>query len=151
MKKHNIDCKRRWCDDVEPSKNNCGKGKNRSLTIIAIHKYEPVLIHVFYQIYEELENVKMKCEGLEELWLQNYKVTMTNKKREEKLFDRMMVLEEKMKHILIKQDHLNEGLELSKEHDCELSYMHNTMIAKINDMIFELNHIISILNNTEEN
>ena len=96
-------------------------------------------------------NIKMKCEALEELWLQNYKVTMTNKKREEKLFDKMMVLEEKMKHILIKQDHLNEGLELNKEHDYELSFMQNTMVAKINDLIFELNHIISILNNKEEN
>ena len=75
---------------------------------------------------------------------------MMTKKRKEKLFDRMNVLEEKMKHLLIKQDHLNEGLELSKEHDCELSHMHNTMIAKINDMIFELNHVISILNNINE-
>ena len=78
---------------------------------------------------------------------------MMNKKREEKLFDRLNVLEEKMKHILEKQDHLTKGIELCKEHDCELSYMHNTMIAKINDMIFEINHMISILdnNNNEEN
>ena len=89
--------------------------------------------------------------------MENFKVTMKNKKREEKLHQRIVVLEEMVKELMkefermaIKQEKTEQKVELYKEQNNELSYNHNTMITTINTIIMELNDVISVLNNKHQ-
>ena len=99
----------------------------------------------------------MKCDGLEELWLENYNVTARNRKTEEKLYERVCVLEEEnknimkeMERVLVNQENADRRVDLCKEHSLELTYMHNMMVIKINTVITELNNVISILSNKDQ-
>ena len=89
--------------------------------------------------------------------MENFKVTMKNKKREEKLHQRICVLEEMNKEMMkefermsIKQEKTEQKVELYKEQNNELTYNHNTMITTINTIIIELNNVISVLNNKHQ-
>ena len=112
---------------------------------------------LFYQIYGELQNLNIKYNNLEELLVETLKVTRENRKREEKLYQRICLLEEtnekllkEVKHMALKQEKAEERIELYKEQNDELVYKHNTMIAMINTMIVELNDVISVLNNKHQ-
>ena len=87
----------------------------------------------------------------------NFKVTMKNKKREEKLYQRICVLEEMNKELVkefecmsIKQEKAEREVELYREKNYEMSYKYNEMVASINTIIIELNHVITVLNNKHQ-
>ena len=89
--------------------------------------------------------------------MENFQVTMQNKKREEKLYQRVCALEEEnnkllkeFEHMTLKQEKTEQRVELYKEHNIELVYNHNTMITTINTIIAELNNVISVLNNKHQ-
>ena len=112
---------------------------------------------LFYQIYDELQNLNIKYNNLEEILMETFKVTRQNRKREEKLYQRVCLLEEtnekllkEVKHMALKQDKAEERIELYKEQNNGLIYNHNTMIATINTIITELNDVISVLNNKHQ-
>ena len=112
---------------------------------------------LFYQIYDELQNLNVKHSNLEEILMETFKVRSKNRKREEKLYQRVCLLEEtnekllkEVKHMALKQEKAEERIELYKEQNNELIYNHNTMIATINTIIAELNDVISVLNNKHQ-
>ena len=98
-----------------------------------------------------------KYNNLEEVFMENFKVSMQTKKREEKLYQRVCGLEEtnkelmqKLEHMSIKQEKTTQRVEIYKELIDELSYNHNGMIAKINTIVTELNYVITVLNNKHQ-
>ena len=96
--------------------------------------------------------------------VENYKVALENKKREESLNQRIDVLEEEnnelrhhhnelikeFKHVVAKLVNTEQKVELYEEKNNELIYNHNTMIIKINSIVLELNDVITVLNNKHE-
>ena len=97
------------------------------------------------------------CANLEEVWMENLTVVMENRKREEKLYQRVYALEEEnerlvkeIKWMTVKQENTDQRVELYREHNIELSYNHNTMITTINTITAELNNVISILSNKDQ-
>ena len=89
--------------------------------------------------------------------METFKVTRQNRKREEKLYQRVCLLEEtnekllkKVKHMALKQEKAEEKIELYEEQNNELIYNNNAMIATINTIITELNDVISVLNNKHQ-
>ena len=94
---------------------------------------------------------------MNEVWMEHLTVIMKNKKREEKLYQRVCALEEEneqlvkeIKGMMIKQENTDRKVELYREHNIELTYNHNTMITTVNTIIAELNNIISILSNKDQ-
>ena len=86
--------------------------------------------------------------------MDNQKVTVQNRKNEEKLYQRVHRLEEENKQLLkeiknlrMKQENGDRRLEFYREHNVELTFNHNSMITTLNTVIGELNNVISILNN----
>ena len=111
----------------------------------------------FYQIYDELKSMRDKYNNLEEVTLENFKVTMQNRKKEEKLHQRICTLEEENIKLLkalectrLKQENTAQRVEIYEEHFNEMAYNHNTMVTTINTIIAELNDVISILNNKHQ-
>ena len=102
---------------------------------------------LFYQIYDELQNLNIKYNNLEEILMETFKVTRQNRKREEKLYQRVCLLEETNEKLLKKVKHM--ALKQEKAED-ELIYNNNAMIATINTIITELNDVISVLNNKHQ-
>ena len=97
------------------------------------------------------------CGKFEEVSLENFIAIRENRKREEKLYQRVCALEDEnnqlmkeIKRLTINQEKTNQRVELYREHNTELTYNHNTMVATINTIIAELNNIISILSNKDE-
>ena len=97
------------------------------------------------------------CGKLEEALLENFVAIRENRKREEKLHQRVCALEDENKQLMkeikrltVNQEKTNQRVELYREHNTELAYNHNTMIATINTIIAELNNVISILSNKDE-
>ena len=108
----------------------------------------------FNQIYDELKKVNEKNDRFEELLRKNFKAILKNRKKEETLHQRIGVLEETLhqrigvleeENIKLKKEFERE-IELCKEHNIEMSYKHNVMLATINTMISELNCVIAVLN-----
>ena len=98
-----------------------------------------------------------KYNDLKELSMENFQVTMQNRKREEKLHQRVCALEEEnnklmkqLEYMTLKHEKTEERVELYKEHFNEMVYNHNTMITTINTIIAELNDVISVLNNKHQ-
>ena len=94
---------------------------------------------------------------MNEVWMEHLRVIMKNKKREEKLYDRVCALEEEneqlvkeIKGMMIKQENTDRKFELYGEHNYELAYNHNAMVTTVNTIIAELNNIMSILSNKDE-
>ena len=92
-----------------------------------------------------------------EVWTEHLTVIMKNKKREEKLYQRVCALEEEneqlvkeIKGMMIKQENTDRKVELYREHNIELAYNHNTMITTVNTIIAELNNVISVLSNKDQ-
>ena len=82
---------------------------------------------------------------------------MKNEKKEEKLNQRIGLLEEKNKELIKEFERVSVTLaktewevELYKEKNSELIYKHNAMVAKINTIIAELNDVITVLNNKHQ-
>ena len=97
------------------------------------------------------------CANLEEVCVENLAVIMENRKREEKLYQRVCGLEEEnerlvkeIKWVTVKQENTDRRVELYREHNIELSYNHNTMITTINTIIAELNNVVSTLSNKDQ-
>ena len=110
---------------------------------------------LFYQIYDELQNLYLKHDNLEETLLETFKIARRNQKREEKLYDRICLLEEtnkklveEIKEMAIKQTKAEEKIEMYTEQNNELTYKHVEMVTTINSIITELNSVIFVLNNT---
>ena len=103
----------------------------------------------FYQIYDELQNVHERCANLEDQLMDNQTVTVQNRKNEAKLYQRVCKMEEEIKTLKMKQENADSRLEFYKEHCAELTFKYNDMVTTINTVIFELNHVISILNNKD--
>ena len=89
----------------------------------------------FYQIYDELQIVHERCANLEDQLVDNQKVTVQNRKNEEKLYQRVHRLEEENNRLL---------KEIKNLHDND-----NSMITTLNTVIGELNYVIWILKNKE--
>ena len=81
--------------------------------------------------------------------MDNQKVTVQNRKNEEKLYQRVHRLEEEIKTLRMKQENGDSRLEFYKEHNVELTFKYNSMITTLNTVIGELNNVISILNNKD--
>ena len=84
-------------------------------------------------------------------------VTVENKKKEDKLYQRVANLEEENKQLLkavlnltVKQDNTDQRLEFYRDRVNELSYSRNLVVTHINSIIMELNNVITILNNKDE-
>ena len=112
---------------------------------------------IFYQIYAELNVLTEKYNNIEELLVENCKVSLKNEKKEEKLYQRIGLLEEKNKELIKEFERVSITLgktvwevELYKEKNNELFYKHNEMVAKINTIIAELNDVITVLNNKHQ-
>ena len=115
----------------------------------------------FYQIYAELNALNAKYSNLEEMLIENYKVSVENGKKEESLNQRIDLLEEEnselrlyhnelvkeFDRVLVALANTEREVELYKEQNNELIYNHNTMVTKINSIILELNDVIEVLNN----
>ena len=81
--------------------------------------------------------------------MDNQIVTVENRKKEEKLCQRVDRLEEENKQLLKEIKHL---MMKQENADRRLEFYHNTMITTINSVIAELNNVISILyNKNQEN
>ena len=98
-----------------------------------------------------------RCANLEGQLMDNLVVTVENRKKEEKLSQRVDRLEEEnkrllkeVKYLMVKQENGDQRLEFYKEHNIVLSFNHNTMITTINTVIGELNNVISILYNKDQ-
>ena len=98
-----------------------------------------------------------KNAKLEELLMENLKITMKNQKKGEKLNQRISVLEEKNNELMnefecmaITQEKTERELELCQEKNNEMMYNHHAMVTTINTMIAELNYVITILNNKHQ-
>ena len=109
---------------------------------------------LFYQIYDKLQNLDVKHSNLEEILMETFKIARQNRKREEKLYERVCLLEEtnkklleEIKHMALKQEKDEEKVEIYKEQNNELTYKHNMMITTINSIIAELNNVVFVLNN----
>ena len=86
--------------------------------------------------------------------METFKIARQNRKREEKLYERVCLLEEtnkklleEIKHMALKQEKAEEKVEIYNEQNNELTYKHNMMITTINNIIAELNNIVFVLNN----
>ena len=86
--------------------------------------------------------------------METFKIARQNRKREEKLYERVCLLEETNKKLLeeiklmaLKQEKAEEKVEIYKEQNNELTYSHNMMITTINSIIAELNNVVFVLNN----
>ena len=97
------------------------------------------------------------CGKFEEVSLENFIAIRENRKREEKLYQRVCALEDEnnqlmkeIKRLTVNQEKTNQRVELYREHNTELTYNHNTMVPTINTIISELNNIILILSNKDE-
>ena len=108
----------------------------------------------FYQIYIELKHVKEKNIELENLLLENMKITTKTKKREEALNQRVNNLEERNKELekeiqqlVVSKEKMAQEIEVCQDSQNELFYKHNEMKIVINCIITELNNIIAVLNN----
>ena len=89
--------------------------------------------------------------------MENHVVTVENRKKENKLYQRVAKLEEEnkqllkeVKNLMAKQENADRRLEFYREHNVELTFKHNTMITTVNTIIGELNNVISILYNNNE-
>ena len=112
---------------------------------------------IFYQIYDELNSIRGICATMNEAWMEQLTLIMKNKKREERLHQRVSALEDQneelvkeIKRMQLKHEETAREVELYNEHDLELCYKHNAMVATINMMITELNNIMSFLSNKDE-
>ena len=121
------------------------------------YKHEPILIHIFCQIYDELQIVHERCTKLEDELMDNHVVTVENKKKEDKLYQRVTILEEENKELfkkvlslVMKENNTNERRQFYEDRFTDLSYNHNLLVTHVNGIIMELNNIITILNNKEE-
>ena len=108
----------------------------------------------FYQIYVELKDIKEKNAELENLLIENIKITTKTKKREEALNQRINNLEERNKKLekelqqmVMSKEKMKQEIELCQDTQNELFYKHNEMIMMINSIITELNYVIANLNN----
>ena len=108
----------------------------------------------FYQIYVELKHIKEKNAELENLLIENIKITTKTKKREEGLNQRVNNLEERNKKLekelqqmVMSKEKMEQEIELCQDTQNELFYKHNEMIMMINSIITELNYVIANLNN----
>ena len=98
-----------------------------------------------------------RCANLEGQLMENLLVTVENRKKKEKLCQRVDRLEEEnkrllkeVKNLMVKQENGDQRLEIYREHNIELTFNHNTMITTINTVIGELNNVISILYNKDQ-
>ena len=114
-------------------------------------------MHLFYQIYDELNSVRKICATMNEAWMEQLTLVMKNKKREERLHQRVSALEDQneqlvkeIKRMQLKHEETAREVELLHEHNLELCYKHNAMVATINTMITELNNVMSFLRNKDE-
>ena len=124
----------------------------------------------FNQIYDELKKVNENNDRFEKLLRKNFKAILKNRKKEETLHQRIGVLEETLhqrigvleeeniklkkefERVTLNQEKNEREIELCKEHNIEMSYKHNVMLATINTMISEINYVIAVLNiKNEEN
>ena len=94
---------------------------------------------------------------MNEAWMEQLTIIMKNKKREERLHQRVSALEEQneqlvkqIKGMLRKQEDTAREVELYHEHNLELNYNHNAMVATVNTIITELNNVMSFLSNKNE-
>ena len=102
---------------------------------------------LFYQIYNELKNLKENNADLEELLIDTMKMTMKTKKREEALYLRVNELEDEIKHLTTSKEKTEREIQ---ETNNELTYKNNEMVCVINTIIAELNYVIAILNNKHQ-
>ena len=98
-----------------------------------------------------------RCANLEDQLMDNQVVTVQNRKKEEKLCQRVDRLEEEnkqllkeIKNLMLKQENADRRMEFYREHNIELIFRHNAMITTINSVIGELNNVISILHNKDQ-
>ena len=84
-------------------------------------------------------------------------VTVQNRKKEDKLYQRVASLEEENKQLLkavqnlsVKQENAEQRLEFCRDLVNELSWNHNLVVTHINSIIMGLNNVIAILNNKDE-
>ena len=111
----------------------------------------------FYQIYDELKDVKGKNEELEKLLIKTIQITVKNQKREEALHQRVHKLEEKNKRLenalqqmVMSKEKTDQEIQHCQDTQNELCFKHNEMKIMINTIITELNDVITILNNKLE-
>ena len=104
-----------------------------------------------------MKKVNEKNDRFEELLRKNFKAILKKRKKEETLHQRIGVLEEEniklkkeFERVTLNQEKNEREIELCKEHNVEMSYKHNVMLATINTMISELNYVIAVLNNKNE-
>ena len=108
----------------------------------------------FYQIYVELKHINEKNAELENLLIENIKITTKTKKREEALNQRINNLEEKnrklekeIQQMVMSKEKMEQEIEFCQDTHNELFYKHNEMVMMINSIITELNYVIANLNN----
>ena len=98
--------------------------------------------------------MKEKNAELENLLIENIKITTKTKKREEALNQRINNLEEKnrklekeIQQMVMSKEKMLQEIELCQDTHNELFYKHNGMVMMINSIITELNYVIANLNN----
>ena len=87
--------------------------------------------------------------------MDNHVVTVENKKKEDKLYQRVAILEEENKELfkkvlslVMKENNAVQRQQFYEDRFVELSYNHNLLVTHVNSIIKELNNIIK---NKEEN